>query len=158
MPDGLSSLEETEELAARSRHRPRPRWRPAVAGAAVALLATTGCDSTGVESASTDCTTVEKAEYPTLEDAANETLRDVPHTLIRHSRCEDAGTPGAAVIAKVTTWSSNRDANRFFAALKWTPAPERRSFISPDGDTLVSPLSMKDSGEPTYVAVYFTTN
>lgn len=101
---------------------------------------------------------VEDAQYPELEEVADRTLEGIPHTLTRHSFCESAGEPGAAVIGSVETWNKRREVNNYFAALKWTQRPDSIIFDSPDGTYSAHPIMAKEPTGPRYAAVYFSVN
>jgi len=131
----------------------------AAAIGAVALLAIlmSGCESPEQQHDSS-CESTEHAEYEELEETASRTLADVQHTLSRYSRCEDAGVPGAAVIADVETWSSRREVNDYLASLNWTKQRGSITFVSPDGAYNAQPVMSKEPSGPRHVAIYFSTD
>lgn len=124
--------------------------------AVVGMLAT-GCRSTG-DAEATTCEEREQAVYPRLEEAASQTLLDVEHTLERGSRCEDAGTPRATVVADVLHWTSRRSANEYLADMGWTRERDTITLVSPDGRYTAHPTLATEPSVPRHVALYFNLN
>lgn len=87
---------------------------------------------------------------------ADDTLSTVAHTVARISRCEDAGTPHASVLASVTLWRSPKGAVRQLKAWGWTPPTEGVTLSSPDGRYVAQMISLNEGdGTPSHVAIYF---
>ncbi len=78
-----------------------PRLVGVVCMAALSSATFVGCGD-GADPTAGTCEEKEAPRYPALEAVADDTLSTVAHTVARISRCEDAGTPHASVLAGVT--------------------------------------------------------